>query len=132
MENQAQKKDSGKKRAEATGIEKFWRVMLSDKTSPNDTDDVELSVNGETLMIQRGIEVIIPDRFKVCADNSTYQQFTQIPGKPRKLRGIIKVYPYQLMGEAKQEDFIKMKRKGDRRTKEVIAQFGFDGVPDGS
>ena len=131
MENQTQKKETVKKNVESE-IEKYWHVMFSDKTSPNDTDDVELSVNGETLVIQRGVKVIIPDRFKVCADNATYQQFTQVPGKPRKLRGTIKVYPYQLMGEASQKEFFDLKRKGDRKTKEVIAQFGFDGVPDGS
>lgn len=110
--------------------EKYYRVIFMDKSSPNDTDDVELSVNAETLVIQRGVEVIIPERFKVCADNATYQQFKQVPGKPRKLRGTIKVYPYQLLGEATESEFIKMKRQGDKQTREFIKKFGFDGVPE--
>lgn len=109
--------------------EKFYRVMFLDKSSPNDTDDVELSVNAETLVIQRGVEVIIPERFKVCADNATYQHFKQVPGKPRKLRGTIRVYPYQLLGLATNQEFMAMKRAGDRQTKEFIKKFGFDGVP---
>lgn len=111
-------------------VEKYYRVMFSDKSSPNDTDDVELSVNGETLVIRRGLEVIIPERFKVCADNATYPHHTQIPGKPRKLRGHIRLYPYQLIGEATEAQFIKMKRDGNKQTRDFIKKFGFEGVPE--
>lgn len=109
---------------------KYYRVLFLEKSSPNDTDDVELSVNAETLVIQRNTEVIIPERFKVCADNATYQQFKQVPGKPRKLRGTIKVYPYQLLGEATEAEFFAMKRKGDKQTKEHIAKYGYGGTPE--
>ncbi len=126
MENQ-----KGKAQKEQVPEEKFYRVLFSEKSSPNDTDDVQLHVNGETLVIQRNKEVIIPERFKVCADNATYQQFSQKPGKPRKLRGTIKIYPYQLMGDATLNDFQKMRSVGNKQTKQNIAKFGFDGVPDG-
>jgi hypothetical protein len=111
--------------------EKYYRVMFSQKASPSDPDDVELSVNGETLVIKRGVEVIIPARFKECADNATFQQFRQLPGKPRKLIGHIKVFPYQLMGESTKPEFDKMKTDGDRQTRKFIKQFGFDGTPEG-
>lgn len=127
MENQKKAKD-----VEKAVEEKYFRVIFSDKTSANDTDDVELSVNGETLVIQRAVEVIIPERFKICADNATYQQFTQVPGKPRKLRGTIKVYPYQMLGESSKKEFFDMKKRGDKQTKDFIAKFGFDGVPGGA
>jgi len=119
------------KEVEKQEFEKYFKVLFSEKTSTNDTDDVELSVNGEILVIQRGVEVIIPGRFKICADNATYQQFTQVPGKPRKLRGTIKVYPYQLIGEADKKEFSTLKQTGDKQTKAHIAKFGFDGVPEG-
>lgn len=131
MENQTlvkkPKTDDLQARKQARPKEKYYRVMFMEKTSPNDTDDVELAVNAETLVIQRNVEVIIPERFKVCADNATYQQFKQVPGKPRKLRGTIKVYPYQLLGETTEEAFIKMKRMGDKQTKDHIAKYGFGG-----
>lgn len=133
MENQDQQKPDKNQATvvEKKPVEKYWKVMFSDKGSTNDPDDVQLSVNGETLVIQRSTEVVIPDRFKVAADNATYPQFKQVPGKPRKLRGTIKIFPYQLMGEASAKDFLKMKKLGDKQTKEIIAKFGFDGVPDG-
>lgn len=149
MENQAQtlssdiedfnksKSSSKKKPSGSSGKpvpapfkEKYFRVTFSDKSSPNDSDDVELSVNGETLVIRRGLEVIIPERFKVCADNATYPHYTQIPGKPRKLRGHIRLYPYQLVGEATEAQFIKMKRDGNKQTRDFIKKFGFEGVPE--
>jgi len=130
VENQKPKKSDTDGDVLVKAPNKYYRVMFLDKSSPNDTDDVELSVNAETLVIQRSIEVIIPERFKVCADNATYQQFKQVPGKPRKLRGTIKVYPYQLLGEATEAEFIAMKRKGDKQTKDHIAKYGYGGEPE--
>jgi hypothetical protein len=110
--------------------EKYYRVMFLDKSSPNDPDDVELSVNAETLVIQRGVVVVIPERFKVCADNAKFQHFKQVPGKPRKLRGTIKIFPFQLLGEATEAEFLAMKSKGNKQTRDFIKKFGFDGNPD--
>jgi len=129
VENQKPKK-SNTDEVPVKAPNKYYRVQFLEKSSPNDTDDVELSVNAETLVIQRNVEVIIPERFKVCADNATYQQFKQIPGKPRKLRGTIKVYPYQLLGEATEAEFLAMKQKGDKQTKEHIAKYGYGGSED--
>jgi len=130
VENQEPRTKTKKSDTGSRPEPKYYRVLFLDKSSPNDTDDVELSVNAETLVIQRNVEVIIPERFKVCADNATYQQFKQIPGKPRKLRGTIRVYPYQPLGEATEAEFLAMKRKGDKQTKEHIAKYGYGDTPE--
>lgn len=110
--------------------EKFFRVVFHAKSSVNDTDDVILAVNGEILQIRREREVIIPGRFKECADHATFQQFRQEPGKPRKIVGTIKVYPYNLIGEATEGEYITMRREGTKKQAAMVAKHGFDVDPD--
>lgn len=100
--------------------EKYYRVVFSHKQNPNDQDDVTLTVNGETLVMQRGVEVIIPGRFKECADHATYPQFTQKPNEARKMVGTVMVFPYSLLGEATKSEYFKQLSEGNRKTKEAI------------
>ncbi len=104
--------------------ERFYNVRFQEKGNPNDPDDVMLSVNGETLIIQRGIKVIIPERYKICADNATYPVFRQLPGKTRKQMGRVKVFPYDLLGESSRNEYLVFKQAGDELTKQNIAKYG--------
>lgn len=110
--------------------EKCWRVIFNAKSSPNDTEDVILSVNGESLVCRREVETIIPDRYKECADHATYVTFRQLPDKPRKIMGRIKKYPYQVVTEATWAEYEKMKAEGTKSTKEAIQKHGYDYDPD--
>jgi len=109
---------------------RFYIVKFSAKSSPNDTDDVILSVNGETLIAQRAREVIIPARFRECADHATYPQTRQLPGQNRKIVAQIKTYPYELIGEATEKDYLSGKEKGTQQTKRNILKYGYDVSPD--
>jgi len=100
--------------------EKYYRVTFNHKSSPNDEDDVTLIVNGETLVIQRGVEVIIPERYKECADHATYPVFRQRPNESRKQVGTVMVFPYSLMGEAAEQEYLKQLREGNKKTKEAM------------
>jgi len=110
--------------------EKFYRVKFNAKSSPNDTDDVILSVNGATLIAQREREIVISERYKEDADHATYPQTRQIPGKNRKTISWIKTYPYEVIGEATQEEFLDVKKKGTKQTKRNIQKYGYDVSPE--
>ena len=110
------------RRPEQVTPEKYFRVTFSHKQNPHDENDVTLTVNGETLVIQRGISVIIPGRFRECADHATYPQFTQKPNESRKIVGTVMVFPYSLMGEATDKEYFTQLAEGNRRTKEALAQ----------
>lgn len=110
--------------------EKYWWVRFNAKSNPNDTDDVQLMVNGETLVIRREVEVVVPDRFLECADHGTYPVFIQTPNKPRKVVGKIQFYPYTRLKEATEEEFLRHKAEGTRQMLTDIQRFGFDHVPD--
>ena len=103
-----------------TRAEKYYRVTFNHKSSPNDEDDVTLIVNGETLVLQRGVEAIIPGRYKECADHATYPVFRQRPNESRKQIGTVMVFPYSLMGEATEQEYLKLLRQGNKATKEAI------------
>lgn len=111
-------------------VEKFWRVRFQAKASPNDPQDVMLSVNGETLIIAREKEVIIPDRYRECADHATFPQFRQLPNQPRKIIGRIKVFSYDLLGEASEAEYMAQKAAGTKKTKDIIQKHGHDVDPE--
>lgn len=110
------------RRPEQQTPEKYFRVTFSHKQNPHDENDVILTVNGETLVIQRGISVIIPGRFKECADHATYPHFTQKPNESRKVVGTIQVFPYSLVGEANEKEYFAALQDGNRKTKEELAK----------
>jgi len=101
-------------------VEKYYRVIFNHKSNPNDEDDVTLIVNGETLVCQRGVEVIIPGRYKECADHATYPVFKQRPNEARKQVGTVMVFPYSLVGEATEQEYLKMLTEGNKKTREAI------------
>lgn len=110
-------------------VEKYYRVRFSARSSVNDTEDVQLSVNGETLVIQREKEVVVPHRFLECADHAEYLQFRQVPNAPRKVVGKVKVYPYERIAEASADEYHKQKTSGTRKLMDDIKRHGFDLNP---
>ena len=91
--------------------EKFHLVRFHVKRDANDTDDVVLSVQGNPLQIERDKEVIIPERYRVCADNARYPVYRQMPNEPRKIVGEVLVYPYSWVREATEAEYLAMKVK---------------------
>lgn len=115
---------------QAKHTETYKRVIFSAKATVNDTTNVILSVNGETLTIQRERPVVLPHRFLECADHATYEMFKQEPGKPRKVTHRIKVYPYSVIGDATAEEYFDMKQRGTEKQKADIAKYGRDVTPE--
>lgn len=99
--------------------ERFLKVRFHAKSNPNDTDNVTLGVNGEVLVIKREEEIIIPERFVECARHATYPQFTQLPNQARKVTGKVMTFPFDLLGEGTQEEYLKMKKEGTEKTQEA-------------
>jgi hypothetical protein len=107
-------------------VEKYFKVRFHDKSNPEDQDNVELSVNGEVLVLQREKEVVLPERFLICAQNATYPVYKQLPGKQRKIQAWVKTFPFSNLGEADEKEFIRQKTEGNKKTKENIQRYGYD------
>ncbi|OGW44454.1 MAG: hypothetical protein A2Y66_01805 [Nitrospirae bacterium RBG_13_41_22] len=113
--------DSGfaiQRRPENEKEEKYYWVQFNERQNESEEKDVILGVNGEFLVIERGKKVIIPERYKECADHTVRQVFTQRPNEPRKNVGTVQLYPYASFGEATKQEYLKMKNEGNRLTRE--------------
>jgi hypothetical protein len=110
--------------------EKYYRVRFHAKSDPNAQDNVELSVNGETLVIQREQEVVVPERYVECARHAMFSQFRQLPNQPRKVIGKVMIFPFDMLGEATEAEFRKQKKEGTKKTKEHLEKYGMNNAPE--
>ncbi len=101
--------------------EKYIRIRFQAKSHPNDTEDVPLGVNGEILNIQREKEVVIPERFVEVAQHAEQVYYKTVPGEKRKVPTKVITYPYTILGEASEADYLNLKREGNRIAREAQA-----------
>lgn len=110
--------------AAAPVAEPYKWVRFHSKSNPMDPDEVILAVNGEVLQIRRNERIPVAQRFLECADHARYRHFTQEPGKDRKVDREIHKYPFDILGEATRDDFVRWKRAGTKATREHAERVG--------
>lgn len=118
-EETAPARKSKRRSSEVVEKDRYFRVRFHAKSNSEASSDVQLSVNGETIIMQREEEVVIPERYVKVARNATFQIFRQLPGEPRKVVGKLMLYPFDMIGEATEAEFLQMKRDGTKATKEA-------------
>jgi len=101
-------------------VEKFYKVRFHDKSNPNDTNDVSLGVNGEILVAKRNEETIIPGRYAECARHATHDIFKQLPGERRKITGKVMTFPFDVICEVSQAEYLTLKSEGTKKTQEAL------------
>ena len=94
--------------------EEFLWVTFMPSSSPNDPKDVELAVNGDPLVCQRGIRVVLPARYLEVADHAVHEVYDTLAGHDRKVPRRIQSFPYQVHGPAKRSDFEAMLKQGKK------------------
>jgi len=109
-------------------VERYYRVRFHEKAVDHDTDNVPLCLNGEVLNIQRGVEIILPGRFKEVADQTVYPKFSLNPGEDLKVKAKIKTYGYDVLGEATADEYFEKKAVGDLKTREYYDDISGDAV----
>ena len=97
----------------------YKRVKFYPKTDKNQPDNVTLSLNGVTLLIQRDKEIVLSNAFLALADHATYAQFRHSQGEGRKEVARIRLYPYQVVSDATEKEFMEMRATGARRQEEA-------------
>lgn len=100
--------------------EKYFWVTFSEKSDPNQQDDVILGVNGDVLVCQRGKKVAVAERYIEAAKNALYQKIRQLPGEKRKTVAWVQTYPYTIHGECSREDYEKMRKSGTEATRKSL------------
>ena len=96
--------------------EQYFKMKFHAKRHSTEPDDVEITVNGESIKCQREVEVVLPARFREAAEHATYPTYSQMPGQDRKKCGEIRVFPFDILGSGNKESYLKMKREGTDKT----------------
>jgi len=102
--------------------EKFFRIKPHSKSKPDDDENVVVSVNGEILVMERTRECVVPERFVVALQNAKAPVFRQMPGESRKIVGEVMTFPFDILGEGTEEEYMTMKRSGTKIARDNIAK----------
>lgn len=95
--------------------EPYYRIHLHEKTRHEDPDRVYAAVNGECLYLQRGAEVVLPQRFLEVLNNAVVPQYLlEADERGRAKVGAIRRATYTVLGQSSREEFLKMKQEGRR------------------
>jgi hypothetical protein len=97
----------------------YWEVIFSPKSAEQDPEDVTLTHNGNCLQIKRNEKVVLPGYYLEIADNGTYPRYIQTPEQSRKVVGWVQFFPYTVLREASESEYLKQKKEGDRLTAEA-------------
>jgi hypothetical protein len=117
-------KPEGLQLNEGEYVETYHWVKFHQRSNPIDELKVKLTVNGELLVIARGIAIPLPHRYLEAADHTTHEEFAQEPGKTRKIVTEVCTFPYELIKDATKEEFESFRDAGTRATKEQLVKDG--------
>ena len=95
-------------------VEGYWEVVFAPASSHTDPKDVQLTWEGQCLIIQRMKEVVLPGFYLEVADNATKDNYIQTPEMGRKKVGIIQMFPYTTLREATRDEYLAQKASGDK------------------
>lgn len=102
----------------------YRRVKFHPRTNLSEPADVVLSLNGNMLLIQRGVETILPTPYLEVARHTKYRTFRQDPSSMRKQIVEISQYPFEDMGAATREEYLALLNRGTRETKKKMERSG--------
>jgi hypothetical protein len=118
---------------------KFYWGKFAPRSSMTDPESVRLSVEGEPLSCQRGKRILLPEPFKVAADNTSMALYSRDPAKDGKpggmmVEGYVTRYKFDVEGEPitgpeAYRIFREMFMTGSKKTKEAVQRFGIANVP---
>ena len=91
----------------------YWEVLFSPKSHLNDTDDVVITWEGLCLQVQRNKRVVLHGYFLEVCDAGTYPTYIQTPQASRKITAWVQFYPYNVIREATEQEFVAAKAAGD-------------------
>ena len=105
--------DNKNKQAPPKPAGKYFKVKFQLAANKYEPKDIVLSPNLRTMIVQRGVEVILPESYVDCAKQ------TRIPVTTRSAEDgyesgeqEIVLFPFETFGEATKEDFDKMLTEG--------------------
>jgi hypothetical protein len=113
-------------RAKTIKNEKYWWVEFAGRSSPQDTEKVEISWEGIRITVARETEVALPERFLGVCDCAVQKLFEPAPRGTNAYQpaGELKRRPYRKLREATREDFLKQWNDGNAITRRTVQASG--------
>lgn len=96
----------------------YWEVVFSNKGDLKDTDDVRLVADGVALQMKRMVPVILSGPHLESADGGKRPVFIQNPKVALKIAASVQYYPYTVVREATEREYLAFKSSGDMKTRE--------------
>lgn len=106
---------------------KYYYVKFHERGDESQPEDIALTLNGNTLVVRRGVSTILPEAYLEIAKNATiigkkYNPITNVMS-PR----IVNKYPFFVEREATEEEFLELKKSGTEKTKEALKRKEAEG-----
>lgn len=98
-------------------VEGYWEIQFSGKSSNEEKEDVEIQVDGKCLQMMRDVPVIQPGRFIEAADHAHFPLYFKQGDQPRKVIGKRHHFPFTVLREATETEYLQQKAEGDRLAK---------------
>lgn len=105
-------------------VEGYWEVIFAPMKGESDTIDVELTWEGQCLLIKRQMAIVLPGFYIEQNDNATKDHYTQTPEQGRKKIGTIQQYSCTVLREATMEEYLAQKESGDKIMRAKIDREG--------
>lgn len=102
----------------------YRKVKFHPRSSMHEPADVVLSLNGNVLLIQRGVMTILPTPYLEVARHTKYRTFRQDPSNMRKSVVEISQYPYEDLGPATRDEYLALLNKGTAETRKKMERSG--------
>lgn len=105
----AKEADASKDSSSTQSKPRFFKVRFQEKGDSNQPDDVQLGANGDLLILKRGEPVVIPEVFVNVARDARHLEYDYTPGAARKHPVQIIKYPFDILGEGTEAEYLEMR-----------------------
>ena len=101
-------------------VETYWWVVFSERGSKEEHPNVQLGINGEWIVAERGKPVVVASRFLENADHTKSDDYTLEADKPLQVTSASQTYSYTRLREATKEEWERRKEEGNKMTREKL------------
>jgi hypothetical protein len=113
-------------RAKAAADERYFFVEFPPRSSPQDSEKVEVSWQGIRITVSREVKVALPEKYLGVCDNAVQKVFEPADRGTAAYRstGVVRRRPYMKHGPATREDFLTQWNEGNAITRRTVVAAG--------
>lgn len=106
---------------------RYFHVKFFERSDDSQPEDIALTLNGETLVVRRGVDTILPEAYIEIAEHATIIGRKYDPMTNTNSPRVTKRYAFSIGSEATEEEFLELKNAGTKKTKEALKRKEAEG-----